>query len=656
MKRKLFLFFLLAICALGGFAQGWNDRMWTGIQGPVLSASTKTEVMNFTNEGFYNYVQINYAWFKLETWDLNHTEGAIYGSCYIDGYEDSYTMHIDGGRLSSISVGEYDDYNIEFSYNTLGQPTQVVMTEEHEGAMVCILKYSNYKTDEFGNWISRSVSERQETYDWWSGNGKAKVKTKNYTETRSLTYTEGFCEWNNAWPSVKRQGNLAKIAEYGRSALSTSNVRSEATEYWNSHVVDYVKANNMLADKMLEWAYNPMNSTSNSAKILSMAREKIYNEQVMSETDFAKVMSYVTKQYANCDIFDDDYKQRIRKRSDELRQKKIADMETALAGYMDRGEYSKALTECNKIFTLESGNRRANDACNEANYKLLLAKSDFTTTFEHECKAYLNKFPNSPYCTAVGDLLMERVLSRAEGYTHSDVVALLEKYASISMSASVRERFDKKYDKARKKVNAQAERAVKRKKRGPFCGFTVGFNLGGAHSEWLAGAEAGLRFGFYTQFLNLWVGAKYELSSGYMDCTEEELPAGYLSCNTLNLPVVLRMNLWRGNRQSFFMGLGAEYTKPLKARYATVNPDDPLKYNKAEKTKDNAGEAFWAPRVSFGYSGNHMEVELFGTYNLDDKYNASNLQHQGVPGLIGPRFQRQIDSKLNIGIAWRFGF
>lgn len=684
MKRTLFSLFLLIFCVLQGFAQGWNDRMWTGITGPVLSASTNTEVMNFTNEGFYNYVQINYAWFKLETWDLNHTEGMIFGSCYIDGYEDSYSMRIDGGRLTSISVGEYDDYLIEFSYNNLGQPTQVVMTEVHEGSMVCILKYSNYKTDAYGNWISRSVSERQETYDWWSGNNKKKVKTKNYTEKRSLTYIEGFCEWNNAWPSVKANGNLSKIEQFITSPLSAENIRTEARSCWNREVLENAKAGKYTSQKILEYANMPI-ASSVVDQLYKIARQKIFEEEVMKETHYIEVQKYVNMEYANRDVFDDEYKQKIRSRAQELRAKSIESLTESVQQAFKNGDYNKVVDDCNKLLAIEPNSEETRRMLMEGEYKLLIEKANNTGINVAVCESFLHRYSSytdSPYLVQIGDLMIKKVLSTSSDYDVHQYYSMLQKCSDVPMSQSVKQDYLTQLSKTTKlhlsakeneerqkalekeKVKKQRERSLKKEKnranRGNFVGVTGGINMGFSRCEMFGGVEAGMRFGYRYQLLNLWAGAKYELNSGYMMASVEE-PAGYLTCNTLDIPFVLRLNLSRSYTFDFFMGLGAEYSMPLKGRYAVLVPGtktdtEPAEYDRSSKSKDYVGGAFIAPRLSFGFSYKFAEAEIFGTYNLKHKYNADNLRAVGVPELIGNQFELQTKGKVNVGVALRFGF
>lgn len=649
MKRTLFSLFLLIFCALQGFAQGWNDRMWTGITGPVLSASTNTEVMNFTNEGFYNYVQINYAWFKLETWDLNHTEGMIFGSCYIDGYEDSYSMRIDGGRLTSISVGEYDDYLIEFSYNNLGQPTQVVMTEVHEGSMVCILKYSNYKTDAYGNWISRSVSERQETYDWWSGNNKKKVKTKNYTEKRSLTYIEGFREWNNAWPSVKQQGNLDKIAEYGRSALSTSTIRSEATKYWNDHIQDYVKNGSFSDSEILDLAYNPIASETVSSNLKNTVCERLY-QAAMAEKDYKQVKAYADKQYKGQDILTAAYKRKINDRAAALLNEELSSLEKQATAAIFEGRYNEALKFCNKIKDLSPENRIVNALLNDAYLGILendvaagkATANSFTSYLSREGLSSLQK-------EKAGEMFADYALSKKKNYTPYTYQKFLQTLDGVPMPDAKRRSIEKEKNKAGKRID-----------RAPFVGFNIGYNLGASRNELMGGVEAGFSFGYLYQYLNFWIGAKYELNSGRTVNWFRLEKTGYLACNTLSFPAVLRVNFVRDNESCGFLGLGAEYAIPLKSRYGIWVPSDSEgvngEYDRQKKSKDNAGKPFWAPRISVGYSIHYADIELFATYNLGEKYNVEHLKTLGLPNTLGNQFDQQTKGKFNIGFSLRFGF
>lgn len=673
MKAKIISFLLLALFSLQGMAQDWNDRMWTGLQGPVVSVKSQNEEMTFNNDGFYTSFNMYLGDFKLETDDINHAYGEVYGSGWFasdngrggadSGYWDYYKLEIDGGRMVGMTLGEYEDYGVHIEYNAKGQPTEMVLTENHENFFEVIFKYSNYKTDAYGNWTSRTVSEKRVEYDWWSGSGnqpKTKTKSKSYTETRRVEYKAGFLDWNAAWPAAKRKGDMETIEQYATSPLTCESYKTEAEDYWNAHIVDYMQKSKATAEQIFKTANSAVCQNNTASALREMARAKIFNEEVMAETDYYKVQSYAFKEFGAERVFDDNYKAKINRRAKELLEAKIEQMLADVASDIKREDYDMAITTCNNILAIDQSNKRASQLLADADYGKLMKMSNAGQATDEDYQYFLNRYPNSAHCTEVGSILVTKALEKNGSMSNAAFACYLDGLNNVPMTDDVRANYITVRGKAFAKAERDEKRRNTRSKRGPFCGFNLGYNFGFAKSEMFGGAEAGMRFGYQYQFLNLWIGAKYQLNSGYMMADTEE-PGGYLTCNTLTVPAVLRLNLVKDYAFDLFLGLGAEYTMPLKARYAVVTTDtgksgSEYEYIKSDKSKDFAGAAFIAPRVSLGISMRYMEIELFGTYNLDDKYNAASFRMQDVPAMIGEQFETQVKGKVNVGMAFRFGF
>lgn len=655
---------------LQGYAYTESDLEVLGLKGPVRSVTSEKETIKFSERGKMTYFSFDYGCISFSSSSINSGSSYIYGDVDFNNYIDDFRIDISGHHWASMMLGESEDYSIEYQYNSLGQLTQVLIGELHEGLMDCTISYSNYQMDNFGNWTSRTANVTQTEYDYWSSTPKSKTKTTSYTEYRKIEYAPGFAEWNMAWPHVKSSGDLTEIGRYATSSLTLENYKDEATEYWGKHIVEYAKSQNLSSSKILELAYNPLTKSNARESLLNIARENIYNNEVMQETNYDRVAEFANKKYAGNDVFNNEYKTKIKDRANYLRSDYLQQLINSAKDAYTQNQYERTLALCEKIEKIDPRNPEVETLKSETYFQRLKQKNAFGQTNEQDFLNYQKQFANSPHNGEVGDMLVEYALGKKKTYSDKLLYEYLGDFRSVPMSKESSSKLERARQKAYTHMN-----------RGHWLGFNIGANIGGSKAEMHGGIEGGFRFGYMYRFLNLWAGAKYQVNSGYLLASDTE--GGYLSSNLLSVPVMVRMNLAKDYDSDFYLGLGAEYVVPLKGRYALATGEGEDEYDKLPRSKEYVGKAFWAPRVSLGYSLGFLEMELYGTYNLADKYNIAHLRgdegleqpsidiidgpsnvlchsmnaESTIPSLVGEKqFNKQTKGKVNIGVSVRFGF
>lgn len=650
MKKTTFCALALFCFAFQGHAYTESDRELLGLKGPVRSVTSEKETVKFSENGKMTYFRFDYGCINFCSSSINSGSNYIYGHVdFGNDYIDDFRIDISNHHWASMMLGESEDYSIEYEYNSLGQLTEILIGELHEGAMDCTIRYSNYQTDNFGNWTSRTANVTQTEYDYWSSTPKSKTQNQSYTEYRKIEYTPGFTEWNTAWPRVKNSGNLNEIGRYATSDLTLDSYKDEAANYWTEHVVEYAKSQNLSSSKILELAYNPLTKSNARENLLNIARELIYNNEVMQETDYDRAAEFANKKYAGFDVFDNEYKTKIKARANYLRSDYLQQLVTSAKESYAQKQYERTLTLCEKIEKIDPYNPEVGTLKEETYFQRLKQKKAFGQANEQDFLNYQKQFVSSSHNAEVGDMLVEYALGKKKTYSDKLFYDYLGDFRAVPMSKDS----SSKLEHARKK-------AYTRMNRGRWIGFNIGANVGGSKAEMHGGIEGGFRFGYMYRFFNLWAGAKYQVNSGYLLASDTE--GGYLSCNQLSVPVMVRMNLAKDYNSDFYLGLGAEYVLPLKGRYALATGEGEEEYDKLPRSKEYVGKAFWAPRVSLGYSLGFLEMELYGTYNLADKYNVERLSEDDdllllpIPELVGEKQFKQTKGKVNIGVSIRFGF
>lgn len=486
--------------------------------------------------------------------------------------------------------------------------------------------YYNYKTDELGNWTSRTMRDE---------NGKT------YTQTQAIVYEPDFLS-GYQWEQLQQKGDLGSIEAFAQRDGVTKTYRQKATDYWNGHILAEVaeKQNNDL-EKYLAAAYSPIASEATKTKALDYVQSTIYNQQVLPERDYAKVEELASRKWNGYLVFDPGYRTRINERATQLRTDSLAGIQRLMQAAFDVQDYQQTVNEAKRMLTIDAANEYALKLKSEAGHRQLLAMEQAQTVNDAAYAAFIQENPSSEYLEEVCD---KRALLASE-------------YKYFNWDRNKLPVFD---EKVRKIVKRRDQRADFRRWRGKFMrvGFGIDGTMGLAHTTFGGGINA--RFGYFCSWVNLEVGAKYN----YMTSTkalfgrDADLTGGFLEKQYISVPVDLHIHLSHDWDYAVYLGLGAELgvtklTSNLREKY-------PHKDNTKDKKIANEDMTI-SPKLSFGYTTKAVELEAFLLYDMDSPFNDEYLKANYSTLCDEKIFKQQVTDpkftdKLRLGLALRFLF
>ena len=496
--------------------------------------------------------------------------------------------------------------------------------------------YYNYKTDEFGNWTSRSFTD---------ADGHMSV------QTQTITYDPDFIS-SHEWNRLQQKGDLNAIEAFARLQSTTHTYRELAKQYWNERILTRVgnkqKYDENDLNALCAIAFSPIATTSTQDKALAIVRTTIYNEQVVPETDYQKVRQLADRQWDGNAIFDQMTRDRILARSEELRNGVMNELQQKVQTAFDQQQYSQAIEAADNLLAADPDNAYALDIKQEAAHRMLVAKEKAKTITELDYVNFIKQNPTSKY---VPEAKNQR--------------ALLASKLMDSYSESQRVRNLETTDEAtRRTVLRRCNRQRFKEFRGQF--FRMGFSFDGTMGPANASLGAGLsmRFGYFCSWVNVEVGAKYNYLTSTPSITggKHNYDGGFLDTHFLSVPVDLHINFARDWDYSWYLGLGAELGVAHFMSYFRE------KEPKSKTTKNNDiayGDMRVSPKLSIGYTGKSTEVELFALYDNDSPFDKDYVTHEYGPNTTKPldkkSFDKQIVSdkfidKCRFGLALRFLF
>lgn len=488
--------------------------------------------------------------------------------------------------------------------------------------------YYNYKTDELGNWTSRTMRDED---------------GKTYTQTQTIVYEPEFLS-GYQWDQLLQEGNLDAIEAFAQRDATTKTYRQKAADYWNGHILTEVatKQNNDL-EKYLAAAYSPIAVKDTKDKALDYVQTSIYNQQVLPERDYAKVEKLADKKWNNNLVFDSNYRTRIKERATQLRADSLAGIQRLMQTSFDAQDYQQTVNEAKRMLAIDAANEYALKLKSEAGHRQLLAMEQSKTINDVAYTQFIQENPTSEYLEEVCD---KRALLVSETQGNK-----------FTWNSKVLPVFD---EKVRQKVQSRSDHARFVRRRGKFMrvGFGIDGTMGLGHTTFGGGINA--RFGYFCSWVNLEVGAKYN----YMTSTKAlfgrnaDLTGGFLEKQYISVPVDLHIHLSHDWDYAIYLGLGAE----LGVAKLTSNLRE--KYPQKDNTKDKkiANEDMTiSPKLSFGYTTKAVELEAFLLYDMDSPFNEDYLKANYSTLCDEDIFKQQVTDpkimdKLRLGIALRFLF
>lgn len=460
-------------------------------------------------------------------------------------------------------------------------------------------KFSDYKYDAHGNWIARKM----ETKD-----GKV------ITEVQMITYEPEFLSDYN-WKLTEENGDLDKVEEFFMDTVkNTKTYRDKAYEYWNAHILaEMVEKYNNASDKLTHAASSKICSEENREKLLVIAREQIYQQQVLAERDYVKLRAMSELSDRDMKIFNVEYQNKILARSQSMYEDSITYLQDKIANELANKQYEEARTTSLHALTINANNETFLKLRAEAEYQLLMAKKENNTVTSADYKQFRTDNPNSLYDAEVAKL------------------------------------YDRKYT---------------RENRGRFYHIGAAGEISFGKGMFESTGGLGVRLGWHCSIINFYTGIQYGgfgvFSKGESSDADEDTRTrgGHFTGQHMTIPLMLRFNFARSFTDNLYVGLGANFNVATQAYLGYADQDDNV-HHFVDKNFYNKS-AFITPRFAFGYSGSFVEFEVFGLYELGDVVNVS-LINRHIDDNPNYKFDleginKQYGHRFRGGLALRFMF
>lgn len=543
---------------------------------------------------------------------------------YVNNLNDAASAAASGdilGYAKSATKAVNSAYNVGFSAG--------VKTKKIKHIQEVTKTYRDYEYDDFGNWISRKVKNLESGSD--------------IIENRTIIYDSVYYS-NFYWEKVKKNQNLCEIEAYAQNDKYTHEYRNIARNYWNENIVQtVVEKYNENIDSVCRAIVSPLITSANKDVFAQKARSYFWNNIVVKERDFEKVYNYRYAKYLNWSIFDQEYVQKIVELSQQLRTDSINYLNKKADDELGKGEYKDAINTTKMVLNLEPSNANAVATSQDSYYKMIMAASGNADIAYIE--EYLSLYPEGKYKSQIED---ERVKYYLEKLPQEPSMTLVDSIRNMPV-----------YDKTlAKQVKKQTKRQEYRLRRGDVCDFGIGVSgeMGNKHVAGVFG-EAGFRFGYIVNWVNLYVGARFGYLSSFDAIKKPEEnpePYGYFKMLRASVPVQLRLHFAKNYNRAWYMGLGAELNFNL-------NPQ--LKYytgtGEQEVIKDGkfVNKMTYSPRVSLGVAGSCLNFEVYGLYDLKDNFNAEYLEQMNIHNILpADTYDKTVKNKLRLGASLRIFF
>ena len=494
--------------------------------------------------------------------------------------------------------------------------------------------FSNYVYDEFGNWISRKY-----------------VDNSNYSNTQlqDIQYEPDF--WSKEmWERVKATGNLRLIEDFALNSLCTATYKKIASDYWNDNILSEVsRKDNNHPDSLIHVASSKIINAVNKETALNLAQKSIFENEVMPIRDYVKVEQTKYINRFGIDVFNQDYREIIDARSNQLKADSIQFLTSQSQHFFDSKDYEKALSSSTIINAIDPTNTFALNMMQEAAYQNILVKELNNSTKEEDYETYLNAYDYSPHIKDIED---RRALYASSLFGKETANEELERVIKLpAHETNTIKTVKKRYKKWMFKNN-----------RGKFLyvGIEGETSFGKVNS--LLGVGVTFSLGYTCNVLNFVTGFKYNrlMNTSHIFESPKEPGQAFFERQYFTVPVMLRFNILNGYRGNTYLSAGVE----LNAVNLTS------KLNDVEDIKDDKfahrGLSI-SPRVAFGGRIGPLELELFATYDVDNPFDVDYIKSyrvndQPIESLCDPKaYDKQVNAdgfmdKVRAGLALRFVF
>ena len=656
------LVFSLFTCAsLGVFAQQ-SDASLLGFKGQVKSVHVKDNnalLYQFDEQGMLNTfsMQVGLRYFDAQLVyradkyysGLVDCEEMFYDSEF-DLSETNYKVYFTSGRISRTALqfvieGEYyfDTYSIVFNaeqvykYNERGEVSAMSIDFKLDDELKQLSKqkiesqhftFKNYVYDEYGNWTSR---------DCYSNN------TLQGTEARTIVYYPRFLS-QQLYEKALETDDMDEMKRLAMDSENASDeVRRNAAKCWNEHLAREINGKYKYQwEQLFDIMSTPVINADNRAKIEAIVRQHVWDTRVLPERDFQKVKDMTGITYKGWRVFDTNYANRIKQRSDQLRTDSVARLYQAACYEYNQKQYNKAIGTLNQVLDIDEYNQNAKDLLVGANYYILQDRILNKTASADMFKSFLRKYDDSRYRADVQDQYVEYMLEQ------------LPNNRTMSAIGDVRS-MPVNNDKLRKKVKRVTHRQEFILNRGRFAHFGCGFDVECGPGALAPSGELCVRLGYVPSWVNFYIAGRFGVITNPKADTFDE---GYFRVLRATVPVQLRVNFAKNYEVAGYLGFGADVNFNFNAQVVGAEIQKYVDKNlPSDSRKHWVNRTTYSPRVCLGMSHKHFDFEVYGLYDLQPTFNQEYLDQIQLRDQMDPEFyDAQLQNKWRIGFSARVFF
>ena len=487
--------------------------------------------------------------------------------------------------------------------------------------------FSNYKTDEHGNWITRDFYVLE----------TSRSGSQNQTVTYDPEYISEYL-WNKLEPN----GNLQEIEAFAKRSDITATYKTKATNYWNERILAKVeKVYSNAPEQLCKVASSPVASPETSSKAMSIVRESLYNDKVMKENDFRVVEGLAYLKIGDVSVFDESYRNRIEERAKTLYNDSLKKLTEIAQQAYDSQRYADVAAASANILQIDPVNSFAIKLRQESEYKILQNKEQAQTVTARDYKDF---FTNNPTSQHVDETRDKFALLASKDFNTWNYEEVYDASSNSNIQKTVKSRHDS---------------YLFNKWKGKFVhvGFDIEGSMGVANT--VVGAGVRVRLGHFANYVNFEVGAQYNYCFSTKGVTgrDKDLTGGFYECQYISVPVDLHINFVHDWDYAWYIGLGADLgVSPLAGKFN----NKPVNATTSEKEIVNK-DLFVMPKLSIGYTGGCVETEFFINYDLDNQFNEKYIKNKFINRSDEKIYKSQIKrekffDKVRFGLALRFLF
>ena len=538
------------------------------------------------------------------------------------------TLHYGENGLPE-SIDEIHSYEV---YEAGGKYARKVRREtEHH------LTYYNYSFDVYGNWTFRAA---------------AREDGVSYEQKRSILYDSAFVE-QFGWDLAVRSGDLNAIASYARDTRVSAAYRARATQYWNEQKMKEAAGRSQDVAFLCRLSKEKLLTEENRRTVLEQARKHVYDTEILPLNDYKKIDGYVSYSKEGVSLFDSAWQQKIRSRGTEVRNRMLADYKDKMNRAYGEGRPQEAASWADRILSENSRDADALAMREEVDYQNLAQRVSSGSVSESDYERFLTRYPSSERRR---DLENARALLATSHLDKNSSYSELFRVAHLPMDAATAQTVTRKVNQLRHRLDRQSNRA----QNGSVLHMALSAESGIGTSLNYSGGLL-LRIGRYSNRVNLVTGVQANFRTlslaGDLDTSSPTFHSG-----TLSVPVMLRLNRYRGETSAFYLGAGVDLTVlPLYAYYN-------VEYPYYVKDRRLVRPFNVSPKLSVGWAfGKVVEFETYAMMDVrshyDSEYVSDYVYSDGTPlyttceeGVYEATIYPLWYQRIQLGIALRFNF